>query len=66
MCFAIPYQVKSVGADGITLVFRKRKRKLQKTLVKIKPGDFVLIQQGVIIRKMPAKEAREILKLLKQ
>jgi len=41
-----------------------KQRKVMSSLIKIKPGDFVLVQNGVIIKKVPKKEAEEILRLI--
>lgn len=64
MCLAIPYKVISVSKKAIELEFLGRKRTVRDSLIKIKPGDFVLLQKNTIIRKVPKKEAQEILKMI--
>lgn len=63
MCLAIPYQVKSIKDNKIILNLSGQKRTVKESLVDISPGDFVIVQQGVIIKKLPPKEAKKILKL---
>lgn len=64
MCLVLPYRVISVSQKEIRLELLGKKRKVRETLVKIKPGDFVLVQKDVIVKKVPKKEAQEILKLI--
>jgi len=64
MCLALPYRVISVSQKEIRLELLGKKRKVKETLVKIKPGDFVLVQNDVIIQKIPKKQAQSILKLI--
>lgn len=63
MCLAIPYQVKSIKDNKIILNLSGQKRTVEESLVAIKPGDFVIVQQGVIIKKMPQKEANDTFNL---
>jgi len=64
MCLAIPYKVTKIGKKEIELEILGQKRTIQKTLVKIKPGDFVLLQNGIIIKKVSNEDAEETLKLI--
>jgi len=64
MCLALPYKVVTQKKGEIKLDFLGKQRKVMSSLIKIKPGDFVLVQNGVIIKKVPKKEAEEILRLI--
>lgn len=64
MCLTIPKQVLLIKKDFIEVKSSKGKEKLG-TLVTIKKGDWVLSQNGVIILKISANQAKEINKLLK-
>jgi len=64
MCLALPYKVVTQKKGEIKLDFLGKQRKVMSSLIKIKPGDFVLVQNGVIIKKVPKKEAKEILRLI--
>lgn len=66
MCLAIPYKVVNVSGNKIELEFFDQKRIAKKSMIKIKPGDFVLIQNNIIIKKIPQKSAEETLKLFLQ
>ncbi|MCD5396388.1 MAG: HypC/HybG/HupF family hydrogenase formation chaperone [Candidatus Pacebacteria bacterium] len=64
MCLALPYKVISRDKNKIQLDFFGKKRTVKESLIKIKPGDFVLVQKGVVVKKVPKKQAKEILKLI--
>ncbi len=64
MCLTIPKQVTAVNNGLAEVKSSKGKEKLG-TLVAIKKGDWVLSQNGVIISKISAKQAKEINKLIK-
>ncbi len=64
MCLALPYKVLSQDESGIRVDFLGKQHTIKNSLIKIKPGDFVLVQKDTIIKKVPKKEAREILKLV--
>ena len=61
---ALPYKVLSQDESGIRVDFLGKQHTIKNSLIKIKPGDFVLVQNGVIIKKVPKKEAKEILRLI--
>lgn len=64
MCLALPHQVLEIGKNFVIVDFYGKKKKV-KSLIKIKKGDFVLIQNNSIIKKINKKMAKEILGLLK-
>jgi len=65
MCLTIPKQVLSIKKDFIEVMSSKGKEKLG-TLITIKKGDWVLSQNGIIIRKIGAGQAQEIINLINQ
>jgi len=64
MCLIFPYRVISQSKKGIRLDFLGKEYVVKESLIKIKPGDFVLVQKDTIIKKVPKKQAQEILKLI--
>jgi hydrogenase maturation factor len=64
MCLALPYKVVSKKQNEIKLDFFGKQYIAKNSLIKIKPGDFVLVQKDTIIKKLPKREAKEILKLV--
>lgn len=64
MCLALPYKITKVGKKEIGLEILGQKRMVQKSLVKVRPGDFVLLQNSIIIKKVSKTDAQETLKLI--
>ncbi|MFH0969102.1 MAG: HypC/HybG/HupF family hydrogenase formation chaperone [Patescibacteria group bacterium] len=62
MCLTIPKKVISVQGDFIVIETPDGSRQKVKSLVKSKPGDFILTQGGIGVEKMEKNEALEILK----
>lgn len=65
MCFTLPGKVISVKKGTAYVSYGRRKVKAKINLIKVKKGDYVLIQSGFIIRKIPSSQALAILKLVK-
>lgn len=64
MCLSLPYKVKSKDKKGIKLDFFGKEYMVKKSLIKVQPGDFVLVCKNIIIKKVPKNEAKKILKLI--
>ncbi len=64
MCFAIPGKVIHVYDDEVIVAYGKEKRNAQASLIKVKIGDYVIISEGFIIRKIPEKDALEAINLI--
>jgi len=64
MCLTIPKQVMAVKGGSIKLKSPKGQQQVG-SLIKVKKGDWVLAQQGVIVRKIGKKQAEEINQLFK-
>jgi hydrogenase maturation factor len=64
MCLTIPKKVISVNNDFIKLS-RQNKKNTEKagSILKVKKGDWVLTQNGIIVSKITSRQAREINKL---
>lgn len=52
MCLTIPFKVISVKDNQAIVFFNKNKKKVNSGLVKVKKGDYVLIQNNTIIKKI--------------
>jgi len=63
MCLTIPKQVIATKDGAVKIKSFKGQQKVS-SLIRVKKGDWVLTQNGVIIKKMPAKYARHINKLI--
>ena len=63
MCLAIPGKVLKVEKGFAIIDYSGEQRKASVELVKVKPGDYVLVQAKFIIQKIPKKEALEAIKV---
>ena len=67
MCLAIPAKILEIKKNKAVADFQGKKQEVDIQLVKdIKKGDFALISNGFIIKKIPNKEANEIFKILRR
>ena len=66
MCLSIPGKIKSAKKGFFEIDYGFEKRTVKKSLIKIKAGDYVLVQNQMIIKKIPQKQAIETLKLINQ
>ena len=68
MCLSIPYQIKSISHQQATVscsVCHDESKTVGLDLVpRLKKGDYVLVQNNLAVRKVPKREAEEILKLI--
>ncbi len=62
MCLAIPGKVINVEKRFATIDYSGEKRKASTELVKVKLGDYVLVQARFVVQKIPKKEALEAIK----
>ncbi|HRY52724.1 MAG TPA: HypC/HybG/HupF family hydrogenase formation chaperone [Candidatus Portnoybacteria bacterium] len=63
MCLTIPKKVISAGKEAI-VVKAGEKKEIVASLLPVKKGDWVLTQSQVIIKKITAKQAKEINNLI--
>lgn len=60
MCIAIPARVVSVDADGAEVEMRGRRRRVSTILQPdLRPGESVLISNGMIVERLSEDEAAE-------
>jgi len=65
MCLAIPGKIIEIK-DNIAIVdYEILQKKAQILEDKYKIGDYVVVQAGIILQKVPEKEALETIKLFK-
>ena len=65
MCLSIPGKVASIRKGKITVDYSGEKREANLALMDIKVGDWVIVNNKIIISKMPKEEARKILEAVK-
>ncbi len=63
MCLTIPKQVISTGKNAINVKAGKKTETVG-SILSVKKGDWVLTQNSIIIKKITAKQAKEINTLL--
>lgn len=66
MCLSIPAKVISVEKNKAEVDFAGKKEQVDTQLVKVKVGDYVMVSNGFIIKKVNKKEAEEILKVFRK
>jgi hydrogenase assembly chaperone HypC/HupF len=64
MCFILPGKVISLKKNEAKVSYGRKKIKAKANLIKVKKGDYVLVQSGFIIKKIPVNQAKAILKLV--
>ncbi len=65
MCLAIPGKIEKVENNTAIIDYGIEKREADTSLVEIKEGDYVIVNAGFIIEKIPEKEAKQALELIK-
>ena len=66
MCYTIPGKVIEVRNNMAKVKYNEEIREADSSLVKVKPGDYVVVQAKFIISKVPEKEAKEVIRLWNQ
>ncbi|MFA5070247.1 MAG: HypC/HybG/HupF family hydrogenase formation chaperone [Patescibacteria group bacterium] len=66
MCLSIPGKIESIKNHTFTVDYGSEKRKVMNCLLPVKKGDWVLVQNKTIVKRMPERSALEILKLMNQ
>ena len=57
MCLAFPGKIKSIEGRQATVKYPAESRKVFMSDIKVEVGDFVLVQMGIILRKLSEEEA---------
>lgn len=65
MCYAIPGKIVEIKERLAVIDYFGEKRNVLKDFSDVKIGDYVYAQGGIIISKLEATEAKEILKFWK-
>ena len=66
MCLAIPGKVVKIEKGFAIIDYSKEKRKASTKLVKVKLGDYVIVQAKFVVQKIPKKEALEAIRVWRQ
>ena len=66
MCLAIPSKIVSIKDKKIIVDELGKEKKVSGSLIEAKAGDYVILQNNFIIRKIDKKAAEEILNLLQR
>lgn len=62
MCLAIPGKIISINNGKAIVDYATEKREAIAKGIHVKKGDYVLVQFGMVIEKLPKKEARQAIK----
>jgi len=65
MCFAIPGKIIEVEGDYVVVNYGEDKREAR-TIIDVKIGDYVIISNKIVVKKIPEKEAVEAIKFFIQ
>lgn len=65
MCLTIPSKIVSIKDKKIIVDELGKEKKVDGSLVRTRIGDYVILQNNFIIRKVDKKSAQNIIKLLK-
>ena len=66
MCYAIPGRVKSVNKKTVVVDYFGEEKRAINDFYDIQIGDYICAQGGYVIRKVPSREAEEILSAWKE
>lgn len=67
MCVALPGEVKALRPDGVAVVdFNGNTVEALAGLVKVRPGDWVLVHAGCIIQTVRTDEAQELVDIFRE
>ena len=62
MCLAVPGKVKKIEGKKVTVSYPSEDREVLNSGVEIKVGDYVMVQMGIIVKKIPEKDAKVAIK----
>ncbi|MFH1256332.1 MAG: HypC/HybG/HupF family hydrogenase formation chaperone [Candidatus Diapherotrites archaeon] len=66
MCLAVPGRVVKAEGKGFVIDYGTEQRTIKISTVDAKEGDWVLVQQGMIVEKLGEKEAMKAIKAWQQ
>jgi len=61
MCLAIPGKVVDIDKNKVIVDYHGEKRVASFQDIKLKKGDYVIVQGSFVIQKLRGKEAKEII-----
>ena len=61
MCLAVPGKVLEIKEKVVTVECPMEKRDVYNSGVELEVGDYVMVQMGIIVKKMPEEEAKLML-----
>ena len=65
MCLNIPGKIIQADKNNFIIDYGSEKRKVSMSLVDVKPGDWVLVSNKIIVVKVPEEEAKRFLEIIK-
>ena len=65
MCLAIPGKVKKVKGMRVVVEYPHETGEVVTGGIQVKPGDYVLVQMGVIIKKLTPEETKVVIETRK-
>ena len=66
MCLAIPGKIIEIKGDKAIISYGEEKREARILNKEIKIGDYIVVQNKLVLQKIPEKEAKESIKLWKK
>ena len=66
MCLTMPVKIISLKKEKIIVDELGKEKEATGSLIKLKVGDYVILQNNFIIKKIPKESAEEILSLLQK
>jgi len=64
MCLAIPGKVIEIKGEDVVVDYQAEKRQVKNMFDDLKMGDYVVVQGGFIIKKVPEKDALEAIEII--
>ena len=61
MCLAVPAKVVKINEKTVTVEYPMEDREVYNSGVELEVGNYVMVQMGVIVKKMPEEEAKVML-----
>ncbi len=62
MCLAIPGRIKKIDGRKVMVSYPNETRLAMLGTENLKAGDYVMVQMGIVVKKLTLKEARASLK----
>jgi len=66
MCITLPAKIKKIKNQKIITEEDGRQKEVRGSLIRVKVGDYVILQNNFIVGKITKREAKEIINLIKK